>query len=83
VKNPDENKLVNDTWKKLIVLYIKQKQTYLNDPSLASSLENEIRKIRDEAINKKKEVEFEEDEDQLLKYCQAFYDQTLSYQKDF
>ena len=36
-----------------------------------------------QALKDNKTVEFDEDEMQIFQHCQAFYNQTMSYQKDF
>ena len=36
-----------------------------------------------QAIQETKQIEFDEDELQIFQHCQAFYNQTQSYQKDF
>jgi hypothetical protein len=47
------------------------------------ALENDAKKVMFQAIQDNKQIEFDEDEIQIFQHCQAFYNQTQSYHKDF
>eukprot|EP00347_Sterkiella_histriomuscorum_P020384 403338008 len=76
----DQNQKVDEYWRKLTIQYIKRKNSDLNNQS---AIDNEVKKVMAEAVAQKKEVDFDEDEISIFQHCQAFYNSTIAYQKDF